>query len=66
MTKLSLDAVAGADELQVPPELPDNGLFDGDSIRHLIDQHQAGDWDSATLWALYTHAGFQCRLVGTP
>ncbi|MDZ7829189.1 MAG: XrtA/PEP-CTERM system amidotransferase [Halofilum sp. (in: g-proteobacteria)] len=52
------------DEL-LAPELLDSGLFDADSIRHLIDQHQAGDWDhSAPLWALYMYAGFQRRLLG--
>ncbi len=52
------------DEL-LAPGLLDSGLFDADSIRRLIDQHQAGDWDhSAPLWSLFMYAGFQRRLLG--
>lgn len=42
-----------------------SGIFDPDSLRQLVDQHQAGQRDhSAVLWALLMFDGFQRRVLG--
>ncbi|MFW5969012.1 MAG: XrtA/PEP-CTERM system amidotransferase, partial [Halofilum sp. (in: g-proteobacteria)] len=46
------------------PELLDSGIFDPDTVRRLVEQHQAGDWDhSAPLWSLFMYSGFQKRFL---
>jgi len=46
------------------PAFLDSGIFDPDTVRRLVDQHQAGDWDhSAPLWSLLMYAGFQRKFL---
>jgi asparagine synthase (glutamine-hydrolysing) len=50
------DAVLG-------PRLMDSGLFNGEALRELVDQHQSGNRDhSAALWALLMFESFQQRM----
>ena len=50
------DAVLG-------PRLMDSGLFNGDALRELVEQHQTGARDhSAALWALLMFESFHQRM----
>jgi asparagine synthase (glutamine-hydrolysing) len=47
------------------PEILDTGLFDGEELKRMIEQHERRQWDhSAPIWSLLMFAGFQRRFAG--